>query len=119
MPQKEPNNLKPRILDPKECEARAQRIIEELEGESDRGCVLVGASVLSDFLEGLLRAALTTDSHAVKQAVAPLFGAMGPLATFSAKTKLAYALELIPRYCFNDLEKIRRIRNLAATSIRS
>ena len=50
----------------------------------------------------------------MKHAVAPLFGPMAPLATFSAKNKLAYGLGLIPKYCFTDLEKIRRIRNVAA-----
>lgn len=39
---------------------------------------------------------------------------MAPLSTFSAKIKLAYALGLIPMYCFTDLEKIRRIRNATA-----
>jgi DNA-binding MltR family transcriptional regulator len=74
----------------------------------------VGASVLSHFLEKILRTALVTNSHAMKHAVAPLFGPMAPLSSFSAKTKLAYGLGLIPMYCFTDLEKIRRIRNVAA-----
>jgi DNA-binding MltR family transcriptional regulator len=39
---------------------------------------------------------------------------MGPLATFSAKIKLAYSLGLISKVCFTDLEKIRRIRNIAS-----
>jgi len=106
--------MKPNGKDSTEREARRDRVIVELFTESDRGCILVGASVLSDFLEEILRAALVTNSHAVKHAVAPLFGPMAPLSTFSAKTKLAYGLGLIPKYCFTDLEKIRRIRNVAA-----
>jgi DNA-binding MltR family transcriptional regulator len=100
--------------DSTEREARVEQIIQELMTESDRGCILVGANVLDDFLEEKLKTALVKNSHALKHAVAPLFGSMGPLGTFSAKIKLAYGLGLIPKYCFTDLEKIRRIRNVAA-----
>jgi DNA-binding MltR family transcriptional regulator len=61
-----------------------------------------------------LRTALVTNSHARKYAVVPLFEPMAPLSSFSAKIKLAYGLGPIPMYCFTDLEKIRRIRNVAA-----
>jgi DNA-binding MltR family transcriptional regulator len=95
-------------------EARKERIINELEAESDRGCILVAASALDDFLEELLKIALVADPHSVKHAVIPLFEGMGPLSTFSAKIKLAYALGLINKTDFTDLEKIRRIRNIAS-----
>jgi DNA-binding MltR family transcriptional regulator len=108
------DSVKPDGNDSAKYEAQRNQIIEELTTESDRGCILVGASVLSHFLEEILRTALVTNSHAMKHAVAPLFGSMGPLSTFSVKIKLAYGLGLIPMYCFTDLEKIRRIRNVAA-----
>ena len=97
-----------------EREARREQILEGLATESDRGCILVGASALDGLLEEVLRTALIASSHAVKYAVAPLFEPMGPMATFSAKIKLAYGLGLISMDCFTDLEKIRRIRNVAA-----
>jgi DNA-binding MltR family transcriptional regulator len=95
-------------------EARKNQILRELEAESDRGCVLVAASALDVLLEELLRTSLITDPHAVKHAVTLLFEAMGPMATFSAKIKLAYGLGLIDKLHFSDLEKIRRIRNIAS-----
>ncbi len=95
-------------------EARKEQIIRELDAESDRGCILVAASALDDFLEELLKIALAADQHSVKHAVIPLFEGMGPLSTFSAKIKLAYALGLISKTDFTDLEKIRRIRNIAS-----
>jgi DNA-binding MltR family transcriptional regulator len=97
-----------------EDEALRDQIVKELMTESDRGCILVAASVLSHFLEEILKTALSTNPHAMTRAVKPLFGAMAPLSTFSAQIKLAYGLGLIPMYSFSDLEKIRRIRNLAA-----
>jgi DNA-binding MltR family transcriptional regulator len=95
-------------------EARKEQILKELEAESDRGCILVAASALDVFLEELLRTALVADAHAAKHSVTPLFEAMGPMATFSAKIKLAYGLGLITKTDFTDLEKIRRIRNIAS-----
>jgi DNA-binding MltR family transcriptional regulator len=114
MPPPGSTSVKPNGNDSTERKARQDQVLEELATESDRGCILVGASVLSDFLEEILRTALVTNSHAMKHAVIPLFGPMAPLSTFSAKTKLAYGLGLIPMDCFTDLEKIRRIRNVAA-----
>jgi DNA-binding MltR family transcriptional regulator len=114
MPPPGTTSVTPDGNDSAEGEAQKNQIIEELTTESDRGCILVGASVLSHFLEEILRTALVTNSHAMKHAVAPLFGPMAPLSTFSANTKLAYGLGLIPMHCFTDLEKIRRIRTVAA-----
>jgi DNA-binding MltR family transcriptional regulator len=95
-------------------EARKDQILKELEAESDRGCILVAASALDVFLEELLKTRLVADQHTLKYAVRALFEPMGPLATFSAKIKLAYGLGLISRTDFTDLEKIRRIRNIAS-----
>ena len=94
--------------------AREEQIRDELAAESDRGCTLVAASALNVFLEEFIKVALIPDPHAIKHAINPLFEQMGPLATFSAKIKLAYGLGLITKTDFTDLEKIRRIRNIAS-----
>jgi DNA-binding MltR family transcriptional regulator len=93
---------------------RKQALFDEMSAESDRGCILVGASVLEEMLDELLKKTLSIHHHSKKHAVEPLFGVIGPLSTFSAKIKLAYALDAFPQWCFEDLEKIRRIRNSAA-----
>ena len=85
-----------------------------MHSESDRGCILVGASVLEESLKDVLEITFSQDAHVVKHAVVPLFGSLGPLSTFSSKIKLAYSLGIIERWCFDDLEKIRKIRNAAA-----
>jgi DNA-binding MltR family transcriptional regulator len=94
--------------------AREEQILQDLGTESDRGCILVAASALSVFLEEMLKLALVAEPHALKHAIKPLFEPMGPLATFSAKIKLAYGLGLINKSDFTDLEKIRKIRNIAS-----
>ena len=82
--------------------------------ESDRGCILIGTSVLDDVLSSLLQKHLGRTDHVNKSAMEPLFAGMGPLSTFSARIKLAYCLELIKKWEFEDLERIRKIRNKAA-----
>jgi mannitol operon repressor len=93
---------------------RQKVIIDEILHESDRGCILVGASALEELLEELLKSAFSFNEHVIKNAIQPLFETMGALSSFSAKTKLAYSLGLIDKWCFSDLEKIRKIRNVAA-----
>jgi DNA-binding MltR family transcriptional regulator len=95
-------------------ETRERQMLEELHAESDRGCILVAASALDIFLEELLMASFVAEPHAVKLAISPLFKPMQPLSSFSVKIKLAYSLGLIAKNDFNDLERIREIRNIAA-----
>jgi len=84
---------------------------EGLAFESDRGCVLVAAAYLDESLFELFHATFSQDSVCQKKAVDPMFTGLGPLSTFSAKIKLAYALELIDADIFSSLETIRKIRN--------
>ena len=93
---------------------RFDQLFSELKHESDRGCILVGTSAVDDALKIALKRRLSTDEHIRNKAVEPMFESMGPLSTFSARIKLAYAVGLIPRWIFEDLEKIRKIRNRAA-----
>lgn len=75
--------------------------------ETDRGCALMTAAFLESELESLLKEKfLGTDKEVEK-----LFEFNGPLGTFSSKAKLPYALGLISKSTFQDLEIIRNIRN--------
>lgn len=47
----------------------------------------------------------------------PLFDAFGPLASFSAKIKLIFALNLVDGYIYRDLETLRKLRNIFAHSV--
>lgn len=79
--------------------------------ESDRGCVLVAVAVLDKHLEMLIRAELSQDAKVVKHVINPLFKGQGPLASFWSKIQLAYSLNLIPEWMYEDLERIRELRN--------
>lgn len=91
--------------------SRGNAVAETLAQESDRGCVIIGASFLEYQLELLIRAICRNDEESVKQVVDPLFKGYAPFATFSAKIKAAFALRLISSELKNQLDLIRKIRN--------
>jgi len=81
--------------------------LKEFQGETDRGAALVGAALIDDRLERLLK------SHFIscKQANELLCSSTAPLGSFSARTKVAYCLGLITELEHNECNLIRRIRN--------
>lgn len=99
-----------------EVEALAEKFFSSLVQESDRGCVLVGAAFIDEGLEILLRSKTLHDTLTVKVCVDPLFAGLGPLRSFWAKTQLCRALDIIDDWMYEDLEKIRNLRNLFAHS---
>jgi Mannitol repressor len=72
-------------------DGRLLLISSSLEAESDRGCAIFAAEILNTELEALLRALCLQDERYVKESVDPLFKGDAPLATFSARIRLAYA----------------------------
>lgn len=101
-------------MDETKSRARFDELFQEMFEESDRGCILIGASVLDELLDKLLRQRLSPSKHAADKAVDPLFAGMGPLSSFSSKIKLAYCIGILNQWEFEDLERIRKIRNKAA-----
>jgi DNA-binding MltR family transcriptional regulator len=88
--------------------------------ESDHGCAVIGAEIVSNRLESLLRAFLRDDPDGNRFALATLFVGYGPLATFAAKIHVAYAIQLIPKIIGDRLDMIRKIRNhFAHSQVRS
>jgi DNA-binding MltR family transcriptional regulator len=102
------NNLTP---DEERSLQRFDEFFGNLDKESDRGCVLVAGVILDNYLEVLLRARFSQDATVVKRIINPLFKGQGPLASFWSKTQLAYSLNLIPKWMYEDLECIRELRN--------
>src|SRR4051812_32796495 len=84
--------------------------LEQLRTESDRGAVLAGVSYIEELLLRLFMAKLLL----TKKLSGDLFDGSGPLATFSARIKLAYCLGWIGPEMFHDLDLMRRIRNECA-----
>jgi hypothetical protein len=81
-----------------------------LNSETDRGCALMAAAFLENELEKLLRKTLIGTNKQKDD----LFMFNGPLGTFSAKIKIAYASGLLSENNFHDLELIRKIRMISA-----
>ena len=85
--------------------------LDSLNKESERGAVLISAS----YLEGQLReiiAAFLCEMDASKKILGDGFNA--PLGTFAARIAAAAALALISEDEYQELETIRKIRNIFA-----
>ena len=79
----------------------------EFREESDRGCALMAAAYLDEALKQMLASYMVNDKRLIKD----LFNGQGPLATFSSRINLAFALGKISNEAKFDLHIIRRIRN--------
>ncbi len=79
--------------------------------ESDRGCVIFGAAFLDDCLEQLLRTYFRSEDDSARRIVDGLFRSYAPLATFSSRIQLVFAMHILPRTQHHQLELIRRLRN--------
>jgi DNA-binding MltR family transcriptional regulator len=77
------------------------------------GVVIAASAILETRLERVLKQALRPMSKAMH---ARLFDSFRPLSSFSSKIMMAYALGAITRDVFDELEKIRAIRNEFAHS---
>ena len=81
--------------------------LSEFQEETDRGAALVGAALIDERLERLLK------DHLIdcKQSKEILGGGNSPLGTFSARENLSYCLGLITELEYKEIEVIRKVRN--------
>lgn len=89
--------------------------LAQIEGESDRAAVIVGAALLHDLLRSILLAALRP--HVPAKSGAPDQLDAGPtsiLGTFSGCIDLAHRLGLIGDGNYRDLHNVREMRNICA-----
>lgn len=85
---------------------------ETLIKESDRGSVIVGASMLEHLLEKLIRKKLfAATKGSRKESTKSLFERNGPFSSFWSNINFTYALGIIDEDIYNSLELIRKIRN--------
>ena len=82
----------------------------DLMDESDRGAVLVGAAILEDELSRLIEMIAKVNGLFAKDAE-KLFSMNGPASTFSGKSLVCRAFGLISQSTFEDLNRIRKLRN--------
>lgn len=83
---------------------------QELHAESDRGMALSGTAYLDDRLGKLIQSYLTTDTKDVRL----IWDATAPLGTFSARIAMTRALGLISQKERDELNMLRKVRNLFA-----
>jgi len=81
-----------------------ESFISRFASETDRAAAVLGAALLDVRLEDVFRAKLAANHDA-------LLGRSGPLATFSSRINLAFALQWIDQDTALDLNVIRDIRN--------
>lgn len=84
--------------------------VEKFLGENDRSAVIFSSSLLDDILSRILKA-FFIEGKISKDLI---YGGNVPLGTFSSRIKCAYALGLINKNEYNDLNKIRKLRNMFA-----
>jgi Mannitol repressor len=89
-------------------------IFTEIRLGGERGSVLLAASMIENVLEGAIAFRF---GHLSKSDLDDLFTGTAPLATFSAKIKIAYAMGVIGKNTRHDLDSFREMRNAFAHSI--
>jgi len=99
-------------VDPVNWEAMAS----EFYGENDRASAILLGSMVEVTLEGAIKSLMRRDLKNKEQK--EVFDGDAPLSTFSAKTKVGFALGIFGPEVNNDLYLIRTIRNEFAHSRR-
>jgi hypothetical protein len=100
--------VKTNLLIDEEPSERFNSLFNELFSESDRGCILIGSSVLDEVLgEYIVNRLSVLNQISTKLS-------FNSKSSFAAKIKFANNLKFITRDVFEDLERIRVIRNKAA-----
>jgi hypothetical protein len=91
-------------------------MMSEIETDGPRGATLLAASIIDDILRGALRYRFIPLSNDEQE---ELFEGTSPLATFSARIRVLYALGVIGKQTRHDLNKLRELRNAMAHAKRS
>jgi DNA-binding MltR family transcriptional regulator len=87
----------------------------DLINESDRGAVIVAAALLEDDLNEILKKIVQRNELSAKY-IKEMFDLNGPLSSFSSKALICYGFGIISKDIFDDLTKIRKLRNKFAHS---
>ncbi len=88
------------------------KIFEHLnQAPSARGFVIAMVDVFDNMLDNLIQKVFRKDDYAVKYAVEPLLGSMGPLADLNVRLKLVYGLGVITQPLYQDIERLIGLRD--------
>ena len=122
---KEPTPLKPRpsvnettmmaTMDESDLyknQAAENRVLEKLNARQTlSGFIQTAVLLLAEAVDQLILQAFRKDDYAVKYAVEPLLEGSGPLANLSVRLKLIYALGVISRDEYEDVELLVALNN--------
>lgn len=122
---KEPTPLKPRpsvnettmmaTMDESDLyknQAAENRVLEKLNARQTlSGFIQTAVLLLAESVDQLILQAFRKDDYAVKYAVEPLLEGSGPLANLSVRLKLIYALGVISRDEYEDVELLVALNN--------
>ena len=90
-------------------------ITNDLFSESDRGAVIVAAALLDSDLDKILKRVVQSHNISVKHEKI-MFSLNGPFSNFYSKSLICYGFGFISKEIFDDLTKIRNLRNKFAHS---
>ena len=82
-------------------------VLKELENGTDRAKVILGAAIIEYQLEKLLKKYLVQNNKLQKEALEY----NGFLGTFSSKINACFLMRLISKELFNDIQRLRKLRN--------
>lgn len=106
--------IKPSLSKLKYADINTSEFYAELNSDNDRACILVGAAALDHAMQRALSHKFT---YANKEELDRLFfSPNGPLASFSNRILVSFALGLISPAERKDLDTVRHIRNALAHS---
>lgn len=91
--------------------AEYHAMINEIIEQTDRAAAIVAFAYLDEILTEVVQSHFYNYKHRGEDIRKTLFKGAGPLATFSARRRLAYLLGLFGPKTFADLERIAQIRN--------
>ena len=88
-----------------------QDMLAEMSEQSDRGAAIVAFAYLDDLLRKVIQSRLHNYKHKGEDIWKTMFTGAGPLATFSARRRLALMLGIIGLETYDDLGRLSQIRN--------
>lgn len=91
-----------------------ERMLEEFSRETDRGAVLIAADIVADTLGSIIDESRPAEFG--KKRMKQLLGYPGLLATFSARSDVAFIAGFINSNAHASIDKLRKLRNHAAHS---
>lgn len=86
-------------------------LLDDIADQNDRAAAIVTFAFLDETLTEALQSYLHNYKHKGEDIRQTLFRGAGPLATFSARRRLAYLLGLFGPETYADLERLAQIRN--------